>query len=273
MVHGPKDGDVTMLNQAIAKAHRIAARFRTLKDWKPGNIFARVADKAKATGNLYIYDIIGIDWWTGEGITAQAVAAALEGLSGVKTLNVYINSEGGDVFEAKAIYTQLKRFDAEKVVWIDGIAASAATFVAMAGDKIVTAPEATWMVHEAWGGAMGQAADLRAYADVLDMMNNDIATIYSKRTGASVDEMKALMAKTMWMTAQEALALKFTDEITKDEPAAADTATVAASRMAAAADATSRVLTITAADRMKFVAASLNSVRASPAKRVVPASR
>lgn len=201
------------LDTTLGKLRRIANRCREAKHWASGNpIAARVSNAKQATGNLYIYAMIGSSWFE-EGVTAESVRQALESLKGVQTLNIFINSEGGDVFEAKAIYTQLMRFPAEKVVHIDGIAASAATFIAMAGDRIVTSPAATWMVHEAWTLAMGNASDLRDSADLLEMMNEDIAAIYAARTKRSVADLKELMAAETWMNAQQALEHKFTDEV------------------------------------------------------------
>ncbi len=199
----------------FAKLSRIANKCREVKGWKPGaGLSARSAKDN--SGSLFIYSVIGSSWFE-EGVTATGVKDALAAMKGVTTLNVFINSEGGDVFEAKTIYTQLKRFaadnSAEIIVHIDGLAASAATFIAMAGDKIITSPAATWMVHEAWTLAMGNASDLRDSADLLDMMNEDIANIYATRTKRSVEEMRDLMSKETWMNAEQALKEKFTDEI------------------------------------------------------------
>lgn len=266
----------------FSKAQRIANRCREAKGWKGGSIAARVDDKAKQNvGNLYIYSMIGSSWFE-DGVTAEGVRAALETLKGIKTLNVFINSEGGDVFEAKAIYTQLKRFAAEKVVHIDGIAASAATFIAMAGDKIVTAPAATWMVHEAWTLAMGNACDLRDSADLLDMMNEDIAGIYSKRTGRSMDDMRSVMAAETWMNAQQALDAKFTDEVASYDDPEEDTAAAATTlKVAAVADTTQQRISAMTSELLTFRAnraaaalATKDSTRASAGQRVVkPASR
>ena len=211
------------------KAQAIAAKFRNLKsfpsskatDLGPAKL-GRVSAKADTAGELFIYEQIGFDCWTGEGVTGKSVAAALAELKGCKVLNVFVNSEGGDVFEAKAIYSQLMRFkdNAEVVIHIDGIAASAATFIAMAGSKIITSPVATWMVHQEWSGAMGRAEDMRAMADLLDIENETIAATYAARTKGPVEKMRALMAAPpdgTWMNAQAALEHGFTDEIAAEE--------------------------------------------------------
>lgn len=198
-------------NKVVSRAAEIAARFRA----EPGkkDVFAKFSAKEGDRGQLWVYEVIGEDWWTGGGVTAKRVMDALDAMKGVKSLDIFINSEGGDLFEAKAIFTNLKRFDAEKVVHIDGIAASAATLIAMAGDRIITSSVATWMVHEAWTIAVGPADDLRATAELLDLENGVLAETYAKKTGDSVDAMRKLMKAETWMSAASALELGFTDEV------------------------------------------------------------
>lgn len=194
--------------RSFEKAHRIAARHRELVGKQP--LFAK---KSEDRGVVRIYEVIGEDWWTGGGVTAKKIAEALDALKGVKALDIFINSEGGDVFEAKAIYTSFLRFSGEKVVHVDGIAASAASFIAMAGDRIVTSPAATWMIHEARAIAMGRAQDMRAMGDLLDMENRTIADTYATRTKGDVDEILGWMNAETWMNAEEAKKRGFTDEI------------------------------------------------------------
>jgi ATP-dependent Clp protease protease subunit len=166
-------------------------------------------------GSLYIYDIIGLDWWTGTGITGKSVAEELAGLKakGAKAVDVYVNSPGGDIFEAKAIFAELRRFDGERKVHVDGIAASAASFIAMAGDHITTAPAATWMIHEVWARVAGTAADHRKLADVLDIENQAFAQTYAARSKQKVEDVMAWMSAETWMNADTAKARGFTDSI------------------------------------------------------------
>jgi len=221
-------------------------------------------------GQLYIYEAIGVDWWTGGGITGDSVRQALDAMKGAKALDVFINSEGGDVFEAKAIYTQLKRFTGEKVIHIDGIAASAASFIAMAGDKVISEPVATWMIHEAWSMAAGRAADMRAMADVLDLENGTLAETYAKQTDLSVAKLREMMAAETWMNAQEALDLGFCDEIAAD-PAAKDTAAASADLpvLGLAAQTQERIKTLSTARQL---AARANRTPGQPGNQR-PASR
>jgi ATP-dependent Clp protease protease subunit len=174
--------------------------------------------KKDDTGELLIYDAIGEDMWTGGGVTPKGVAEQLKALAGVKTLNIYINSPGGSVFDGEAIYNQLRRFEATKNVIVDGLAASAASFIAMAGDKITMGHGSQMMIHRAMGGAYGFESDLRAVADVLGMLSGTIADIYAKRTGKSRDEVLALMDAETWMDPAKALELGFADEVVTEEP-------------------------------------------------------
>lgn len=192
----------------LQRAHHLARMYGQALGRRP--LLAQAGD---GQASLYVYEQIGEDWWTGEGVTAKRVADALEAAKGAKTLNIYVNSEGGDIFEAKAIYAQLRRFDAERVVYIDGLAASAATLIAMAGDRIVTAPAATWMIHEVWARTAGRAQDLRDLADVLDLENKAFAETYAARTKQPVDDVLAWMAAETWMDAKTAEERGFTDEI------------------------------------------------------------
>lgn len=254
-----------MKRTPFAKAHEIAARFRK----EPRPLLAKASDSKAA---LYIYEVIGEDWWTGGGVTAKSVRDALDEVKGAKTLDIYINSEGGDVFEAKAIYEQLKRFEGEKVVHVDGIAASAATFIAMAGDRIITAPAATWMVHEAWSIAAGRASDMRAMADVLDLQNESIAGIYAERTKRPVSELRDIMAAETWMDAEEAKRLGFTDEIAREEEKDDDEVDAKASPLIAASLRTEeRIRSVSAADLMAARAEmrrlANQSDRASPGRQ------
>lgn len=207
------------MNKALAKAHALAKRFRAEALSKRRHGFSPAARtplfRAAAKqdrGELYVYQQIGAGWFA-DGVTAESVRKALDEMKGVKALDIFINSEGGDVFEAKAILAQLQRFSAEKTVYIDGLAASAATLIAMAGGTVVSSPIATWMVHNPWTIAVGEASDMRKTADVLDLEAQAIAETYAAKTGGTVEEMRALMDAETWMSAQDALDKGFTDSI------------------------------------------------------------
>jgi len=131
---------------------------------------------AKAAGKkaeLFLYDAIGADYF-GDGITAKSVADALAEFTPKADLDIYINSPGGSVFDGIAIYNQLARWGGKKTVHIDGIAASIASVIAMVGDEIKIAENGLFMIHSAWGITVGNAAEMRKYADSLDKINGTI---------------------------------------------------------------------------------------------------
>ena len=170
---------------------------------------------ANDTAVISIYDEIGM--W---GVTAKDF---IEGLSAVKakSINLEINSPGGSVFDALAIFNALKNSGKQINVKVMGIAASAASYIAMVGDKI-TMPENTFMmVHNPLNAIYGNAADMREMADVLDKVGDSLVTTYVARTGQSDAEIRDLLAKDSYLTAAECLALGFADEVT---PAVAVTA-------------------------------------------------
>lgn len=197
------------LQKARAIADGLAAKLRKPEMHRKSGVLA-AADEG--VSELYLYDVIGGFWG---GIDAEWLRSRLDTLkgAGTKRLNIFVNSPGGDVFESKAMLSLLQRFKAEKVVYVDGLIASAATFVAMAADRIVTAPHATWMIHEAWGWAGGNAKAMREYAELLEMVSGDIAGIYAARTKQPLAKLLELMAAETWMTAAEAKDLGFTDSV------------------------------------------------------------
>lgn len=173
-------------------------------------------DARAASADLYIYDVIGAGFFG--GVSSAEIVKALAEAKGAKTLNVHINSPGGNVFEGVAIYNALKQHPAEKVVYVDGVAASMASLVAMAGDRICTAENAMWMVHEPTvQNVEGTADDLQKMAERVAVIRQMMADTYAKRTGQKPEDIAAWMAAETWMTAQEAKERGFTTEITKDE--------------------------------------------------------
>jgi ATP-dependent Clp protease protease subunit len=180
-----------------------------------GRFAAKTQEKR---GELFIYDDIGASWFS-EGITAKDVAEKLDEMKGVTELDVFINSPGGSVTEGAAILALLDRFPANKTVYVDGIAASIASVIAMAGSKVVMHRSATMMIHEPYTLAMGNAAALRKEAEVLDTMRESIVEAYAKRTKEKCDpkSLRDLMAAETWMTAQDALARGFADEVASDD--------------------------------------------------------
>lgn len=167
------------------------------------------AIRARGTGaEVAIYDEIGA-----YGVSAKGFLAELGALPEGTPIDLRLNSSGGSVFDAVAIFNALKRHAGTVTVWIDGIAASAASYVAMAGDEIVMPENAFLMIHDPAGLVMGTAADMRAMAEALDKVGGSLAAGYAAKSGRPADEISALMAAETWLDASEALALGFADRL------------------------------------------------------------
>lgn len=175
-----------------------------------GSITATATDDG---GELMLFGSIGMDYWSGDGITAIGFDEAIKSLGDVTSIRLRINSGGGDVFEATAIYNMLVKSGLEVNVEIEGVAASAATLIAMAGDTIHIAENAQFMVHRASGMAWGNADDMRQYLKLLDNADSLIRLTYSRRTGLADAQLVDLMGFDNWMTAAEAADWGFVDAI------------------------------------------------------------
>ena len=148
---------------------------------------------------VYIYDEIGF-WGTD-------ASDFIKQLLDIKTseIHLHLNSPGGNVFDGIAIYNGLKMHTAKVTTFVDALAASAASFIAQAGDEVIMARNAEMMIHDASGLAYGNADDMRELADVLDRLSNNIADIYAYNAGGTVPEWRGLMKAETWFSAQEAV--------------------------------------------------------------------
>lgn len=177
-----------------------------------------ILNEAGDSAELHILDDIGPSWAGMVG--AKGIGAELKALgSGVKHLDVRVNSLGGDVFEGFAIYNLLKDHASDITVHVDGVAASAASVIVMAGDKIVMAQNSFLMIHDAYSILMGNAAELRRQADLLDSINAKIADVYAARGNKDSAAFAQLMDDESWLTAEEAVALGLADEIDANKTA------------------------------------------------------
>lgn len=176
----------------------------------------RLRDKAARAGEILIYEDIGAGGWFSDGVSAKSFTEALKALGDVATLDVRINSYGGDVFDGLTIYQQLVQSKAKVTTHIDGIAASIASVIAMAGQEIRIA-EAGWlMIHDAWGIAAGNATQLREIADRMDAVSQQLAGIYDARTKQGTKKVCAWMAEEKWFNAQEAVANGFATSVSEN---------------------------------------------------------
>ncbi|HDT5179859.1 TPA: Clp protease ClpP [Escherichia coli] len=162
----------------------------------------------RGAAEISIYEEIG-----GFGITAKQFAEDLKALGDVSHIDLRIHSPGGDVFEGIAIYNLLRNHPAEITVYIDGVAASMASVVAMAGDRVVMPENAMMMIHKPWGISGGNAGDMRDYADLLDKVETVLVPAYARKTGKSAQEITAMLEDETWMDGKECLKHGFADEL------------------------------------------------------------
>ncbi|MBO9790431.1 MULTISPECIES: head maturation protease, ClpP-related [Xanthomonas] len=182
---------------------------RAMDRWNAG---VRAAAESDEERTISVYDVIGQDYWTGEGVTARRVAGALRAL-GKGPVTVNVNSPGGDMFEGLAIYNLLREHDGEITVKVLGLAASAASIIAMAGDTVQIARAGFLMIHNAWVMAVGNRNDLIEVADTLKPFDDAMASIYAARTGQDRKSMAKLMDAETWIGGEAAIEDGFADEL------------------------------------------------------------
>jgi ATP-dependent protease ClpP protease subunit len=173
---------------------------------------------AEDRAEVFIYGAID-DW---DGVSASGFVRELRAVT-AKAIDLHINSPGGLVFDAIAIHAALKNHAATVDVHVDGLAASAASFVAMAGDTVTIEKPAKMMIHDAMGLTIGNAADMREMADLLDELSDTIAGIYADRAGGTVASWREAMRAETWYGAAEAVKAGLADKVANDgKPAPED---------------------------------------------------
>lgn len=202
---------------------------KTIQPWYSIRSRASAAQGIKAA-EVLIYGDIG-ESWSGETVAAKDFVREIAALDAAQ-ITVRINSFGGSVADGIAIHNSIKRHPATTNVVIDGVAASIASLIAMAGDTVEMAENALLMIHAPWGMAMGNSADMREFADMLDTWAQAMSSSYASKSGSTKEEMLALLTdgEDHWYTAEQALAGKFVDSIVTAMPLAAsfDRAAIAA---------------------------------------------
>lgn len=161
---------------------------------------------------IYLYDVLDPFW----GISAADFVKELNALT-APTIHLRINSPGGSVFEARAIVTAIKSHPSKIIAHVDGVAASAATVVAVAADEVEMAQGALFMIHNAWAITIGNSEDMLAMAALLEKADESIVTDYVKKTKKPKDEISAWMRAETWFTAEEAMDAGFVDRIYEGE--------------------------------------------------------
>jgi ATP-dependent Clp endopeptidase proteolytic subunit ClpP len=170
---------------------------------------------APEEADVFLYDEIG-----GWGVNAKSFIDSVRA-TGAKRINLRINSPGGSVFDGIAIYNFLRGLDV--TVQIDGLAASIASIIALAGKEVRIASNGFFMVHNPWGGAIGEAAEMRQTADLLDKIRDSLVGTYASKTGKSEEQIRQWMDSETWFTAAEAKDAGFVDTVTEEIAFAAST--------------------------------------------------
>src|SRR5262249_14486007 len=160
------------------------------------------------SAELHLYDLVGES-----GISAQKFAADLKALGPVKNIDLRINSDGGDVFDGRAIYTKLVQHPARITARSDWSAASIASLIAMQADEIGMADGSFMMIHNAWGVAIADSAEMRRMSDLLDSVSETLVGTYAARSKQSRADVQKWMDEETWMTAQEAVDRGFADVV------------------------------------------------------------
>lgn len=167
-------------------------------------------------GSLRLYGEIG--GFMEGGISSNEFASVLDSIQPSDNITIYLQSNGGDVWEGNAIYSQLKRHAGTVTIVVDSIAASIASVIAMAADNLVMMPHSFLMVHNPWTAMIGDANALRGTADLLDLIGAEIASIYAERSNQPVEKFIDWMASEEWFDTDQAIEIGLADEIYSQKP-------------------------------------------------------
>ncbi|TEA79830.1 head maturation protease, ClpP-related [Allopusillimonas ginsengisoli] len=204
------------INASAISRVRFDARPDALERWQPD-----IRSAASEDASISIYDTIG--WsWEGDGVTAKRISAALRAI-GDRDVTVNVNSPGGDFFEGVAIYNLLRAHPHKVTVQVMGLAASAASVIAMAGDEILMGDGAFLMIHNAWAIAIGNRHDMAAASAQLAPFDAAMADVYAARSGMTSEQTAALMDKETWINASQAVEDGFATGLIEDSQITHDT--------------------------------------------------
>lgn len=228
---------------------------KALDRWQPDLRHAPLAAAEDGPVSISILDPIGADFWDG-GVTAKRVSAVLRA-AGSRDVEVTINSPGGDYFEGLAIYNALREHKGAVTIKIIGLAASAASVIAMAGDEIQIARAGFLMIHNTWVYAAGDRHGLREVADWLEPFDLAAVDLYAARSGMDAAEIRTMLDRETWMGGAEAVEKGFADAL------------LPADEIAASADPAARAAV--SAERKLYAIAVENGLEATEARQLVEA--
>lgn len=181
-----------------------------LERWNGALQPVAAADQANV---ITIYDVIGEDFWSGGGVTVNRIDAALRRIGADQDVEVHINSPGGDVFEGVSIFNRLLAHGGQVTVKVMGLAASAASIIAMAGHQILMGPASFMMIHNCWVMAVGDRNALAETAATMDAIDQGMAEVYGARSGQRLADIRSWMDAETWLTGQTALDRGFATEV------------------------------------------------------------
>jgi ATP-dependent Clp protease protease subunit len=168
---------------------------------------------SQTVAELLLYgEISSFDFW-GDEVTPKQIDDELKALGQVDEINVRINSPGGEVFAGMAIHAMLTRHSAKINVYVDGLAASIASVIALAGDTVTMAKGSFFMIHLPWGGVRGTSTEMRKYADLLDQITGSMVDLYAEKSGKDPDAIRQMLEKETWMNAEDAVTHGFAQAV------------------------------------------------------------
>lgn len=188
-----------------------------LFELKNADTHLKITNKTETSAEIIIYSEIGETFW-GDGVSAKSFSDELKKLpDSVKEITVRVNSPGGDVFDGVTIYNRLKQHSANVTVYIDGLAASIASIVALAGNEVIASEGTLMMIHKPMAGIHGNANEMEEMITLLDEVEEQLVSIYRRKTNMDRSEIKALLSKETWMNAEEAKEMGFVDSIMAED--------------------------------------------------------
>lgn len=179
-----------------------------------------VVNAAQDEATVYLYDMIvsskaDAEWWG--GVAAETFVKDFAAIT-APTIHLRINSPGGDVFAARAMEQAIRSHPSNVISHVDGYAASAATYLALAADEVEIVDGGFFMIHQSWSIALGNATDFRKTADLLDQIDSTIVSTYAKRTGLDEATLRDMLAAETWIGAEQAVEQRWADRIAGDSP-------------------------------------------------------
>lgn len=196
----------------LSAPHGRQAKFhlspQAMEKWQPA-----LQASTETDNTISMLDVIGQDWWTGEGVTAKRISAALRSIGADNPVIVNLNSPGGDMFEGTAIYNLLREHRGHVTVKVLGMAASAASVVAMAADEIQIGRSSFFMIHNCWVAAAGNRHEFRDLSEWMEPFDAAMVDVYAARTGMPSADIAKMMDRETWVGGSSAVDKGFADSL------------------------------------------------------------